>query len=439
VPLTFAAFVVVIGVLIFIHEAGHFVVAKAVGIQVLRFSLGFGRPILRWRRGETEYWISWIPFGGYVKMAGLEDEGMAGELEGGASAERIDPARAFDRKPVAVRLLVVCAGVAMNGLLAFVDSLVTGRLPAGARALASLAPGDRIVRINDDTIRTWDDVVRQIVSGPAELTFYVAGRAEPLVIDLGQGGLAARQAVADALVPQVPVVVQRLEEGRPAARAGLRPGDVVVAVDGAPVRSVERFLERIWTSGGHPVAFQVLRGGAPLSVTIVPDTASGVDPQYPKRPHTYGFIGAQVQPGVTRVRKPPGEAIASGWQETTRTATIILGFLKGLVLGQISVRELGGPILVAQASGQAARLGLDWLLRFMAFFSINLAILNLLPIPILDGGQVVFLVAEAVRRKPLPLELRLRLTQIGFVVLLGIMILATSNDVLRWLGHVFKR
>ena len=456
-PLTLAAFVVVIGVLIFIHEAGHFVVAKAVGIQVLRFSLGFGRPMVRWRRGETEYWISWLPLGGYVKMAGLEDEGMAGELEGGASAEPIDPARAFDKKPVAVRLLVVCAGVAMNALLAFVifaalagsvgtpelnttqvDSVVTTRLPAGARALASLAPGDRIVRINDDTIRTWDDVVRQIVSGPAQLKFHVAGRAEPLVIDLGQGGLPARQAVADAVVPQVPVVVQRLEEGRPAVRAGLRPGDVVVAVDGAPVRSVERFLERIWTSGGRPLAFQVLRGGTPLSVTIVPDTAHGVDPQYPKRPQTYGFIGAQVQPGVTRVRKPPGEAIASGWQETTRTATIILGFLKGLILGQISVRELGGPILVAQASGQAARLGLDWLLRFMAFFTINLAILNLLPIPILDGGQVVFLVAEAVRRKPLPLELRLRLTQIGFVVLLGIMILATSNDVLRWLGHVFK-
>src|SRR5207248_395282 len=257
---------------IFIHEAGHFVVAKAVGIQVLRFSLGFGRPIVRWRRGETEYWISWIPFGGYVKMAGLEDEGRAGGLEGGASAEPIDPARAFDKKPVVMRLLVVCAGVTMNALLAFVifaalagsvgtpelnttqvDSVVTAPLPAGARALASLAPGDRIVRINDDSIRTWDDVVQMIVSGPAEQRFYIAGRAEPVVIDLGPGGLAARQAVAEALVPRVPVVVQRLEEGRPAVRAGIKPGDVVVAVDGVPVRSVERFLEQIWTSGGRPV------------------------------------------------------------------------------------------------------------------------------------------------------------------------------------------
>jgi len=458
VALTFAAFVVVIGVLIFIHEAGHFVVAKTVGIQVLRFSLGFGRPILRWRRGETEYWVSWIPFGGYVKMAGLEDEGLAGDVEGGASVEPIDPARAFDKKPVATRLLVVCAGVAMNAVLAFVifatlagtvgtpelnttqlDSVVAARLPAGARALASLAPGDRIVRINDDSTRTWDDVVRMIVSGPGELRFRIAGRTEPVVIEVGQGGLAARQAVADALVPWVPVVVQRLEDGRPAARAGLAPGDVVLRIDGVPVKSVERFLERIWESPGRPVRVYVRRSADSLSFTIVPEEASGADARYAKRPLKYGFIGAQVQQAVVRVRKPPGAAIASGWDETVRTAVIILGFLKGLVLGQISVRELGGPILVAQASGQAARLGLDWLLRFMAFFSINLAILNLLPIPLLDGGQVVFLLAEAVRRKPLPLELRLRLTQIGFVVLLGIMILATSNDVLRWLGHVFKR
>jgi regulator of sigma E protease len=457
-PLTIGAFLVVLGVLIFVHEAGHFLVAKAVGIQVLRFSLGFGRPFLKWRRGETEYWVSWIPFGGYVKMAGLEEEGVAGQLEGGKSTESIDPARAFDRQPVWARLLVVCAGVTMNAVLAFViyaglagtvgtleldtttiDSVAVDQLPPGAQALAALRPGDRIVRINDDSMRTWDDVARTIVTGPSELRFHVAGRPEPLVAHVGGGGLPERQAVVDALVERMPVVVQRLEVNRPAARAGLHPGDVVLTVDGVPVRSVERFLERIWTSEGRALVFEVSRGGRQLSFTIVPDTATGADPQYPKRPRTYGIIGAHVQPGVVRVRKPPGAAIVSGWQETARTATLILGFLKGLVLGQVSPRDIGGPLGVAQLSGQAARLGFDWLLRFMALFSVNLAILNLLPIPLLDGGQVVFLVAEAVRRKPLPLELRLRLTQIGFVVLLAIMVLATSNDVWRWFGHVFKR
>jgi len=150
-------------------------------------------------------------------------------------------------------------------------------------------------------------------------------------------------------------------------------------------------------------------------------------------------IGAEIRPVVVRIRHPGPDAIVAGWSETTRTAGLVLGVLKGLVLRQVSVREIGGPILVAQASAQAARLGVDWLLRFIAFFSINLAVLNLLPIPILDGGQVVFLLAEAIRRKPLPLQLRLRLTQIGFVVLVGIMILATSNDVVRWLERVIKR
>ncbi|HVH09525.1 MAG TPA: RIP metalloprotease RseP, partial [Gemmatimonadales bacterium] len=419
---------------------------------------GFGRPILSWRRGETEYWISWIPFGGYVKMAGLEDEGVAGQLEGGRSAQPIDPARAFDRRPVWARLLVVCAGVTMNVVLAFVlyavlagtvgtpeletttiDSVEAAHLPAGARALASLAAGDRILRINDETVRTWSDVMRSIVTGPSELRFGIAGRDAPVVVRFGGGGLAERQAVAEALVPEEQVTVQRLEAGRPAARAGLEPGDVVLAVDGVPVRSVDRFLERIWTSAGRPLAFDVRRGGARLTLTIVPDTATGADPQRPKRPLRYGHIGASMQAGVVRVKQPAGAALVSGWRETTQTAWLVLGFLKGLVLGQVSVRDIGGPILVAQASGQAARLGFDWLLRFMALFSVNLAILNLLPIPILDGGQVVFLLAEAVRGKPLPLELRNRLTQIGFFLLLAIMIFATSNDVWRWLGRAVKR
>src|SRR5437588_8075463 len=182
-------------------------------------------------------------------MPGSVACGLAVVLEGGATAEPVDPARAFDKRPVAPRLLFVCAGVAMNALLAFVifallagtvgtpelnttqlDSVVAARLPAGAGALASLAPGDRIVRINDDSIRTWDDVVRVIVTGPAELRFGIAGRTQPLVIDVGRGGLAARQAVADALVPRVPVVGQRLEEGRPAAGAGRAPGGLVRGV-----------------------------------------------------------------------------------------------------------------------------------------------------------------------------------------------------------------
>jgi len=195
----------------------------------------------------------------------------------------------------------------------------------------------------------------------------------------------------------------------------------------------------VWDSAKKPLRLGIRRGNDTLSVVVIPDETTGTDARYPKRPLAYGVIGAEIRPVVVRIRHPGPDAIVAGWSETTRTAGLVLGVLKGLVLRQVSVREIGGPILVAQASAQAARLGVDWLLRFIAFFSINLAVLNLLPIPILDGGQVVFLLAEAIRRKPLPLQLRLRLTQIGFVVLVGIMILATSNDVVRWLERVIKR
>src|SRR5437667_12888804 len=171
--LTIASLIIVLGVLISVHEFGHFIVAKSVGIQVLRFSLGFGRPLIAWRRGETEYWISWIPLGGYVKMAGLEEEGMAGELEGGKAAVPIDPERAFDKKPLWARMAVILAGVTMNVLLAFViytglaavsgvpawattqvDTVLAGLVPAGSETITQLRRGDRIVRINRDTVKS---------------------------------------------------------------------------------------------------------------------------------------------------------------------------------------------------------------------------------------------------------------------------------------------
>src|SRR5258708_28136178 len=179
--LMLVSLVIVLGVLISVHEFGHFIVAKAVGIQVLRFSLGFGRPLVSWRRGETEYWIAWIPLGGYVKMAGLEDEGMVGELEGGKSAVPIDQARAFDQQPLWARMAVILAGVTMNLFLAFViytglvavageprialtpiDSVDPSRLPPGAEGLTTLRRGDRITGINGISLKTWDDVDENI-------------------------------------------------------------------------------------------------------------------------------------------------------------------------------------------------------------------------------------------------------------------------------------
>jgi regulator of sigma E protease len=449
VLLTVGAVVVVLGVLIFVHEMGHFVAAKAVGIQVLRFSLGFGRPVLSWRRGETEYWISWLPLGGYVKMAGLEDEGIAGGLEGGKADVPVDPARAFDRQPVWKRTIVILAGVTMNVLFAFfvysgiaatvgspelasteIDSVTVSGLPRGTEELASLKFGDRILRVNGDTVRSWNALLDHVLAGPTELRIEVAGRERPIVARLPDGGLATRQALAQALVRLDPARLGILEPGRPAIRAGLKPGDVLVRANGDTLRSWTGVLHVVWSSPGKPVRFDVLRGGTALQVTVVPETRTETDPTSP-RPHTYGAIGAGQDPPTIHVREPVGRAVLSGFQETWGRALVVVGFLKGLVLRETSVRDVGGILTVGQISGQVARLGLDWFLTFLAFFSVNLAVLNLLPIPILDGGQLVFLIAEAVRRKPLSLKLRMVLTQVGFVVLLAIMILALTNDALR--------
>jgi regulator of sigma E protease len=447
--LTVGSLVVVLGVLIFVHELGHFLVAKAVGIQVLRFSLGFGSPVVQFRRGETEYWISWIPLGGYVKMAGLEDEGMAGELEGGKSDIPLDPARAFDKQPLWARMAVILAGVTMNVLLAFaiytglgvtvgaprlattrVDSVATGMLPRGAEALATLAQGDQITRIDGDTITTWDQLVDKVLQGAAEMRWEVAGRPEPLVVRLAPGNSVARAQTARALVPYFPARVGLVNPGQPAARAGLRGGDLVVRVGGDTVRSWGDVVRMIRRSPGRPLDLAVLRSDSLVHVTVVPekktekDSASG-------REFVIGQIGAGYDPPTIRTPVGLAAAIAGGAEQTVDQVVAVVTSVKRLLLRQVSVREVGGPILIAQMSGQVARLGFDWFLNFLAFFSVSLAVLNLLPIPVLDGGHALFLVAEAIRRKPLPVQLRVRLTQIGLFVILGIMALAVANDVLR--------
>ena len=440
--LTLASVVVVLGVLISVHEFGHFIVAKLVGIQVLRFSLGFGRPVIEWRRGETEYWISWIPLGGYVKMAGLEDEGMAGELEGGKAAVPIDPARAFDHKPLWARMAVILAGVTMNLFLAFaiytgltavageqrfsmtpVDSVDVTRLPSGAEALGTLHRGDRIVRINGDSLRTWDDFVEKILSGPEELRFQVAERAEPIVIHVARD-TAARYQLARAIVQLFPARIGPLLLGLPAQRAGLRGGDEVVKVNADTIVWWIDMVRLIQASPDKPLTLTVHRGDSLIKIALTPQAKDSAG-------RHFGIIGAYANPPVERVRVGFGSALSVGVRQTAAQIVGVVLNVKHLVTGQVSVRELGGVISIAQMSGQAARLGIDWFLKFLAFFSVSLAVLNLLPIPVLDGGHAMFLIAEAILRRPLSVQLRLRLTQLGMLLVLALMVLAIGNDVLR--------
>jgi len=441
-----AAALVVLGVLIFVHEAGHFLVAKAVGIQVLRFSLGFGRPIASWRRGETEYWICWIPLGGYVKMAGLEDEPVGESLEGGTSDVPIDPARAFDRQPLWARIAVILAGVTMNVILAFliyagllavkgaprlatttIDSVA---LAAGAAGLDGLAAGDRITRVEGRPVASWDAVLEGVLTARTEIHFEVEGRPTAVVVRLAADDDSLRRTVARALVPLIPPTIGFVEPGKPAARAGIKPRDQLLRADGDTLRSWGDAVRIIRASAGRPLRLDLWRDGRVVPVTVVPEERPATDTTG-GGPRVYGQIGVQNDPPTTFVALGLGRAIVAGADQTLGTAAAVVGILKGLVTREVPLREIGGPIAVAQMSGQAARLGGAWFLRFMAFFSVSLAVLNLLPIPVLDGGHLMFLIAEGVRGRPLSVALRTRLSQIGMLVLLGIMALALTNDVLR--------
>ena len=450
VLLGIVAGVVVLGVLIFVHELGHFLAAKSVGIAVIRFSFGLGpRTPVRRTWGETEYCLSWLPLGGYVKMAGLEEEGTAGELEGPPGGGTWPAGRTFDGKPLWARVYVISAGVLMNAIFAVVvygllagaygvredrtvtiGSVDTASVPLGASALRQLHPGDRIVRINGDSMTGWGDIQSALLTtADPMIRIEIAGRAEPVVLELPVKEQVARTRVVEALGPWIDPVIGDVVPGQPAAVAGISPGDRILRVDTVTVRLWDDFVRAIQANPAHAVAVVVRRGSADVPLTVTPksvrlrDPVSGISRQV-------GQVGVNGQQPPLHRYSVPG-AVRAGFVQAGRAGGLVLFTLKGLVLGQLSPRDIGGPILVGQISGQVARLGLEPFLSFLALFSMNLAILNLLPIPVLDGGHLLFLAIEGVRRKPLSEQVRHRWTQIGFAVLVAIMVLALANDVLR--------
>ena len=450
VLLAVLAGIVVLGVLILVHELGHFIAAKSVGIAVIRFSFGLGpRSPLRVTWGETEYCVSWLPFGGYVKMAGLEDEGAAGQLEGPPGGGAWPEARTFDGKPLWARIYVISAGVVMNAVFAVlvyaltagaygvredrvttIGSVDTTRIPLGAAALAQLKSGDRIVRINGDTMTGWRDIQVALLTADASMIrIAVAGRAQPVVIEVPHAEQQERADVANALAPWRDPVIGTVVAGQPGAAAGLRSGDRVVRADSVAVRRWEDFQAVLEDHPGTPVTLVVRRGAADLPLTVTPRPTHGRD-RVTGRPATVGKIGVGELPLPLR-RYGLAGAIGQGFREAGDAAGLVLFTLKGLVLGRLSPRDLGGPILIGQISGEVARMGLEPFLSFLALFSMNLAILNLLPIPVLDGGHLLFLLFEGVRGRPLSEQVRQRWTQVGFAVLVAIMLLALANDVLR--------
>lgn len=455
--MTLLAAIVVLGVVILVHELGHLVAAKAVGVGVLRFSIGFGPATpIRFRRGKTEYVVAWIPLGGYVMMASEDDpeEQASAAIEGARPDEGWEPHQLFERKPWWARFFVISAGVLMNAVFAWavyvgiaavygqarsapttVASVDTAILPEAARGLASISYPKRIVRLNGDPFRSWDQLREAILrpsSGKLALEF--EGEARPVVVSLDDARGQDRVDLFRALRPLVEPRVGRVVPGRPAARAGLKAGDLIVGVNHDTVLHWEQFVKVVEQAAGESLAVRIMRGDSVHRLVMVPEPEEMPDPVTGER-RTVGRVGVAVELPVQRVRFGLAGALAEGTRRTVADAGLVVFALRDLVVGRMSPRELGGPIFVGQVAGELAGLGLQPLLAFIALFSINLAVLNLLPIPVLDGGRLAFLVAEAIRGKPLSRTLRMRLSQVGVAFLLAVMALAIANDLLRLVGR----
>lgn len=452
--MTVLATIIVLGVLIFVHELGHFGAAKLVGVEVQRFSIGLGPKIFGFKWGETEYVFSAIPLGGYVKMGGMEDEVME-MVEGGKKPDpRVPGPRDFDGKAIWARTLVISAGVIMNMIFAFaiyagvagiwgirdvattrVGRVYEGRLPAGTEALAQLPDGATIRFLGDHELEHWTDLGLRLVHaepGPLAITYEnPQGRLEIQV----PGTEEDRVRLAMALGHWVDAAVGAVDPGSPADRGGVEEGDRILSVDGIPVINWYDFLDAIHARPGARVELGLLRAGRELTRVTTLDSQQGEDLN----------SGEQVTQGRIGIYRPVddfiytrvsfSQAMVVGYRQTVAITGMILEFLKNLVTGNVSPRSVGSILTIGEASGQAASMGLEFFLSFMALFSVNLAILNLLPIPVLDGGHLVFLAIEALRGgRALSIEQRLRWSQVGFVVLLGIMVWALSNDFMRLFG-----
>jgi regulator of sigma E protease len=450
---TLLATLVVIGVLVFVHELGHFIAAKLARIYVHRFSLGLGGPIrwLSFRRGETEYSVSWLPLGGYVKMASSQEDPVSSTLEGGAGTATVPADRVFEARPVWVRMGVILAGVVMNVLFAWVvfTGLVytrglpvlvltpvagvdtAGLPPQAARTLGRVLPGDRIVAVEGGAVDSWQDVERLWLSAPGDtvtVEFAGVGRLDLL---LPRGGDERRRALR-GLRPELRPVIADVVPGRPGAAAGLAVGDTILALDGAAVAQWVDLVDLIASRPEQEIRLLIGRAGGRTDVRVTPAAETVTDSAGTRTVGRLGIYGPQLP----ERRDPAGivTAVLEGARRTAFVSTQIVAVVRGMFSGRVSTRELGGPIAIGMAAGQSARLGGEEFLSFMAAISVNLAVLNLLPIPILDGGQFLFLLAEAVTRRPVTGRIREWLSLAGMVMIVLLMLLAFSNDIRRLLG-----
>lgn len=451
--LTTLSFMVALGVLVLVHEWGHYIVAVKSGVKVEKFSIGFGPKIIGFMRGETEFKISLLPLGGYVKLYGEDPMADADGDEEKAKEIAASP-DAFSNSPVGARLATVMAGPVMNLILAIVLLplvFMLGRsIPAvfeeppviidvhqdSPAAKAGLLEGDKILTIDNQPVASWSEVMDWVLLHPnSKGTFVVSRGDEKKEFELNtiKSPYNSQEIGYTGFEPNFfwdnEPVVGEISPGFPAEKAGLLKGDRIVAINGKNIRYWTDLTNTIRESKGEPLTLKVDRAGVEsLEVKLTPVINEGSES------YVIGVVRS-VNPDRFVVKSYSfTQAISKGWEEFQKLMGMTLDVLKRLFSAQLSYKALGGPIEIARAAGSAAETGLGDFIYFVAFLSMQLGILNLLPIPVLDGGHVLFMGIEAVIRRQISPAVKSIAMQVGFVLLIGLMILITFNDIKRLFG-----
>jgi len=437
---TIIAGILMLGVLVFVHELGHFVVAKMCGVKVLKFSLGFGPRLFSRQRGETEYQVCAIPLGGYVQMLG---EGSGEHGEDGALTDE-EKARSFAEKPVSKRLAIVLAGPVMNLLLPFMIlpiSFMAGIqlptyleqpacigyvAPSSNAAVAGFEANDCIVGINGSSVENWNSANKAFVSQAGDvLVFEVTRAGEQLHLEIPAENDSLEGMQALGLLPQQAARIGGLAQDMPAAQAGIEEGDLILQIGEHRIASWYDLKAVIQRVGSQSVSVIVERAGQEIVFELTPEQ---------RDPEGDFLIGiAPLSESVTKSYSFT-EAMKEGAYRTWELIELTLVFVQKLFTGSVSAKNIGGPITVVQVAGQAAQTDISAILSVLAFISIQLGILNLLPIPILDGGHILFYTIELIIRRPLSVRAREMAQQVGMAMLLMLMVLAFYNDIVRLWG-----
>ena len=439
------SFVVTLGVLISVHEYGHFWVARRCGVKVLRFSIGFGKPLVRWKdKHDTEFVIAGIPFGGYVRMLG----------EPGSEISEVEKAASFAHKPVYQRIAIVAAGPLVN--LAFAILLywaifmvgvtriapVVGDVqPGSLAAQAGIQSGDEIVSVDGDPTLSWDNVSFALVTrlgetGSIRLGIQPEGTDLVSEVDVPVSEWMVGQEKEGPLkvlgieqyFPPMPVVIDEVLPNKAADRYGLRKGDEILSANGQSLDHWREWVEVIRNNPAKPIAIEVARGGELLALTVIPDAVGEGNEQY-------GQIGAATLPVklpdsmIREIQYGPLQALSEALAKTWDFITLTLSAIGKMISGQISLDNLSGPVTIAKVAGDSASYGIEPFLNFMAYLSISLGVLNLLPIPVLDGGHLMYYAAEMIKGSPVSEKVQAAGNSLGLALLVMFMGLAFYNDI----------